>query len=96
MKTITLPAAMKTIEAQAFAGDTAIGMVIIPSDRLTSIGSRAFAGCTGLQSINLPASVSDIASDAFADCVSLTVYCPEGSYAHDWCVKHGIKAVTMK
>ena len=50
--------------------------VIIPSYyngcNVTSIGSRAFSGCTGLTSITIPDSVTSIDSWAFEDCSGLT------------------------
>ena len=39
---------------------------------LTSIGSQAFNGCTGLTSITIPKNVTSIGSDAFKDCIGLT------------------------
>ena len=42
---------------------------IIPTDgSVTSIGSGAFAGCTGLMSITIPDSVTSIGERAFYDC----------------------------
>ena len=45
--------------------------LIIP-DSVTSIGSYAFKGCTGLTSITIPNSVTSIGSDAFSGCYRLT------------------------
>ena len=46
---------------------------IIPTDgSVTSIGSSAFRGCTGLTSITIPNSVTSIGEDAFSGCSSLT------------------------
>ena len=56
------------------------GAVVIPASvtysgttySVTSIGSSAFSGCTGLTSITIPASVTSIGSYAFRDCRCLT------------------------
>ena len=50
--------------------------IVIPSmspkgDRVTSIGSWAFDGCTSLRSIEIPDSVTSIGWSAFKDCTSL-------------------------
>ena len=46
---------------------------IIPTDgSVTSIGSEAFSGCTGLTSIAIPDSVTKIDDFAFEDCSGLT------------------------
>ena len=45
--------------------------VTIP-DGVTSIGSYAFYGCTGLTSVTIPDSVTSIGGSAFKDCTSLT------------------------
>ena len=43
---------------------------VIP-DEITSIGSYAFSGCTGLTSIEIPSSVTSIGSSAFSGCTGL-------------------------
>ena len=56
------------------------GSVIIPESviyngvkyRITSIGSNAFFGCTGLTSIEIPNSVTSIGYEAFYHCTGLT------------------------
>ncbi len=51
------------------------GDVVIPDTLegypVTSIGSGAFYGCTGLTSVTIPNSVTSIGSDAFNDCTGL-------------------------
>jgi autotransporter-associated beta strand protein len=54
---------------QCPAGKT--GSVAIPST-VTSIGSSAFSGCTGLTSVTIPASVTSIDISAFMNCTGLT------------------------
>ena len=52
--------------------------ITIPSS-VTSIGSRAFYGCTSLTSITIPDSVTSIGNYAFYDCTSLkSITIPEG------------------
>ena len=66
MSLLALPAQLTTIEEEAFAELPCEG-VIIP-DGCTTIGQRAFADCDHLIYIRIPASVTDIAEDAFDGC----------------------------
>ena len=52
-------------------GNKVEGELIIP-DSVTSIGSNAFRGCTGLTSITIPDSVTSIGYGAFRGCTGLT------------------------
>ena len=46
---------------------------------MTSIGSSAFSGCTGLTSVTIPGSVTSIGSSAFSGCTGLTSVTIPGS-----------------
>ena len=47
------------------------GEIVIPNS-VTSIGSEAFLGCTGLTSLTIPNSVTSIGSEAFSGCNNIT------------------------
>ena len=51
--------------------NTEITELVIP-DGVTSIGSEAFGGCSGLTSVTIPNSVTSIGSEAFGGCSGLT------------------------
>ncbi len=51
--------------------NTEITKLVIPDD-VTSIGSDAFYGCSGLTSVTIPNSVTSIGSSAFSGCSGLT------------------------
>lgn len=45
---------------------------VVIGDGVTSIGDRAFGGCTGLTSVTIPDSVTSIGTYAFVTCTGLT------------------------
>ena len=78
---LTLPSGTTVVEAQAFMGDTSLGHVKLP-EGLLRIESQAFAE-SSITAINLPASLTFIAEDAFQNCGQLqTVTVQEGTYAY--------------
>ena len=88
---VRLPAAVKTIDAEAFAGDSAIESVIVP-DGAERIGARAFADNDHLQTIEIPDSVVDIADDAFAGSNLASIVCSPDGTAAQYAIDHDIHA----
>ena len=55
------------------------------------INIGAFANCTDLEKILIPASVTKIGEDAFKNCEKLTIFAPKGSYAETYARENGIQ-----
>lgn len=91
LSVLSLPAATKEIEAEAFAG-SAVECAAIP-DGCERIGNKAFAQCAALEMAEIPASVTSIADDAFAGSERLVIVTAEGSYAQTYATNHGIPCV---
>lgn len=87
---LNLPAHLEIIDSNAFEGTTALKQVVV-AEGTAEIRSRAFAGSSLLE-ISLPSTISFIAEDAFEGCEGLAATAPEGTYAYEWCVEHGLIA----
>jgi len=87
----TLPAAMTTVEAEAFAG-AKMAVVYIP-DGVTTLGSKAFAYCTNLTQIRIPASVTVIPADLLYNInkSQITIFGAPDSAAETFASNAGIK-----
>ena len=67
LNVMTLPTALRVIRDEAFASVTAQG-IVVPTNCET-VGERAFAGCTALQCVFLPAALEErIPNNAFVGC----------------------------
>lgn len=89
---LKLPAGLKEIDAEAFLNVSA--QVAIVPDGCESIGARAFSGSTSLSMIEIPASVTFIAPDAFDGCTNVVIRTTSGSYASRYAAEHGLNCVT--
>jgi len=87
VSTLTLPAALKIIEEEAFCGNTSISRVVVP-EGATTIEARAFAD-SSLTEIVLSSTLTSIAESAFDGCGEFAVSAPEDSYAYNWAVEKG-------
>ncbi|MBE6674154.1 MAG: hypothetical protein E7596_03495 [Ruminococcaceae bacterium] len=68
---IALPSTLTTINQKAFNKCIALETVTFNGNNLTTIGNFAFAGCSKLQSIEVPESVTSFGGDMFNSCSSL-------------------------
>ncbi len=69
---VFLPAALRSIEDEAYMGDTGLKGVLVIPEGCESIGSNAFRGCTGLTGLVLPSTVKKIGDRAFYGCTGLS------------------------
>ena len=66
---------VRSTSSSYVTGDLVIPSTVTYNDvsyTVTSIGSEAFYGCTGLTSVNIPDGVTSIGNEAFRDCSGLT------------------------
>ena len=88
-----LPKSREKIETEAFMGVNAKSIYL--QDGITTIEGKAFASCSFLQTIRIPASVTFIADNAFANCPStLTIYGSSKSEAQRFAKKNGLNFVS--
>lgn len=88
-----IPADVTTIEASAFEGIAAESVEI--GENVQSIGARAFADCSGLREIFIPASVLHIDDSAFAGCEDVTVYGVEETEGERIADLHGFPFINL-
>lgn len=86
IQTLTIPQGVRSIGTQAFHGNVALAALKLP-DGLERIGANAFGNAILL--LEIPASVTDIAEDAFSNAV-VEFYTPSGSAAHQYALAHQI------
>lgn len=70
-QTVSVPASVTSIAAEAFAGNTQMESLIFKGNRLESIGYRAFADCTSLKEVKIPDTVIELGNGAFSNCTAL-------------------------
>ena len=88
-----LPASLTSIEAEAFRG-SAFNFAAL-SAKTVKIGDSAFADCTNLWYIYIPATAVEIADNAFAGVNGLTILGAAGSTAESYAAAHGISFIAV-
>ena len=88
---LVLPARLKAIEAEAFAGDSMV-CVVLPQG-CAEIGAAAFRNCAQLRFVEIPMSVTAIDSTAFDGCGDLIIVTVSGSEAERFARENGVTCV---
>ena len=71
LRSLYLPTAITEIKDSTFLNSKGLRTVDMSSSKVTSIGSNAFASCSGLQSVTLSNTLTSIGNWAFYMCTSL-------------------------
>ena len=79
---LVVPAMLKEIESEAFAG-IAAGSVILPKE-MASVGARAFENCKQLRTFIVCGTDTVFDVDALTGCADVIVYAPDGSSAEEF------------
>ena len=89
MKALKLPAALRTIEAEGFAGSAA-RRIVVP-ETCATIGARAFADCAQLVEIDFLNDAVSIPENAFGGRTDFTIRANPDSAAARFAQSHGIR-----
>lgn len=84
---LVLPSSVTAVTEESFRGD-AFRFAKLP-EGAKSIGKNAFASCTKLKYVYIPATVTSIDSTAFSGVSGLTVFGKSGSAAEDYALDQG-------
>ena len=90
---LKLPAALTTIEDEAFMG-TAPNVVVL-SDKVRSVGSKAFANNADLYTMIVYTTSIAITNDSFVNCPNLTVYGYADTMIEYYCTAKNIPFVAL-
>ena len=89
--TLTLPAHIQTVDAEAFVS-TGAQWIVLP-EGCQQIGDYAFAHCSNLCRISIPQSIVSIGDHAFDGCKAVLILTQPGSYADAYATEHGMPVI---
>ena len=82
---------VRMIADRAFEGCIFLEKIVDLYPTITTIGEKAFYGCSGLSSAKIPSTVVKIGDSAFSNCAPwLVIACDKGSYAESFAKSYGI------
>lgn len=87
---MTIPGSVEALEDLLFSNCPQLAEVVIEPG-VKRIG-RTFRNCTGLKTVQIPSTVTQIHPDAFRGCDNLTLKVEAGSAADRYAREHGLKA----
>lgn len=92
LREIKLPSTLKEIGPRAFSGAALNNVVLPDSGKLTKIDEYAFYQSRELTDITIPACITSIPDNVFADCSKeVTIHGASGSYAQSYAKKNNLK-----
>lgn len=93
LRELVIPGSIKVIQKGTFYTCKQLQTVVI-EDGVEVIGEEAFTQCGMLESVTIPASVTEM-TDPFYDSPNVTIYTPAGSYAETWAAENGVPCVAQ-
>jgi hypothetical protein len=92
LREIKLPSTLKEIGPRAFSGAALNNVVLPDSGKLTKIDEYAFYQSRELTDITIPACITSIPDNVFAECSKeVTIHGASGSYAQNYAKKNNLK-----
>jgi hypothetical protein len=89
IKSLTLPAQLKTVKRLAFYDCKSLESLVFP-EGMVERAEDAVKECPNLKSVTLPASMKSISDNNFSGCENVVIHAPEGSYAYAWAMENHI------
>ncbi len=88
---LTLPAALQSLNDEAFYGASSITRISIPNT-VRSIGNSVFEHCDALRWICIPETVTSIGDNTFSDAIIL---CSQGTAIYQYALEHELQHISL-